>query len=117
MGMRRSGRVRVAESPRVARDQRLAFLVEQHDGEHLVVDQPAQELADALQQRIEIEDRGQLDGDLVQHRQGLRLARDARVEARILNRLRDARGGQGEQVQVLGAEVVRPARFRYPSRR
>ena len=36
----------------------------------------------------------------------LRLAGDARVEAGVLNGLRDARGGQREQVQVLGAEVV-----------
>ena len=42
------GRVRVAEAPGVARDERLAFLVEQHDGEHLVVDEAAQKLADAF---------------------------------------------------------------------
>ena len=36
------GRVRIAEAPCVARDQRLPLFVEQHDGEHLVVDEPAQ---------------------------------------------------------------------------
>ena len=34
--------------------------------------------------------------------EGLRLAGDARVEARVLDGLRDARCGEGEQVQVLG---------------
>ena len=106
MGMRRSGRVGVAEAPGVAGDERFAFLVEQHDGEHLVVDEAAQELADALQQGVEVEDGGQLDGDLVEHFEGLRLARDAGVEAGVLNGLGDARGGEGEHVQVLGAEVV-----------
>ena len=100
------GRMRIAEAPGIAGDERLAFVIEQHDGEHLVVDEAAQQLADALEQRIEIEDRSQLGGDFVQHCERLRLARDARVEARVLDSLGDARGGQREQVQVLGAKVV-----------
>ena len=58
--------MRVAEAPCVAGDERLAFFVEQHDGEHLVVDEAAQELADLGEQRIEIEDRGELGGDFVE---------------------------------------------------
>ena len=100
------GSVGVAEAPCVAGDQGLALLVEKHDGEHLVVDEAAQKLADAFQQRIEVEDRGQLDGNLVEHFKGLRLAGDAGIEAGVLNGLGDARGGQGEQVQMLGAEVA-----------
>ena len=38
------GRLRIAEAPGVARDERLAFFVEKHDGEHLVVDEAAEEL-------------------------------------------------------------------------
>ena len=104
------GRVRVAEPPGVARDQRFAFLVQQHDGEHLVVDQPPQQLPDSFQQRIQIQNRSQLHGNLVQHFQRLRLAGDARIEAGVLNRLRNARGGQGKHAQVFGAEDSRPAR-------
>ena len=105
------GRMRVAESPRIARDQRLAFFVEQHDREHLVVDQPPQQLADLLEQRIQIENRRQLHRNLVQHFEGLRLARDARIQSRVLNRLRDARSRHGEHVQVLVAEEIRLLAF------
>ena len=84
----------------------LAFFVEQHDGEHLVVDEAAEELADALEERIEVEDGGEFDGDFVEHFEGLRLAGDAGVEAGVLNGLGDARGGEGEHVQVLGMEVA-----------
>ncbi len=91
----------VAEAPGVAGDEGFAFLVEQHDGEHLVVDEAAQKLADALEQRIEIENGGQLDGDLIEHFEGLRLARDASVEASVLNRLCDARRGERKDVKML----------------
>ena len=104
--MRRGGSVGVAEAPGVAGDEGFALLVEQHDGEHLVVDEAAEELADALEKGIEIEDGGQLDGDLVEDGEGLGLAGDAGVEAGVLNGLGDAGGGEGEQVEVLGAEVV-----------
>ena len=72
----------------------------------MVVDQAPHELPNALEQSVEIEDRGQLAADLVHHRQRLRLPGHAGVEPRILDRLRDARGGHGEQLQVLGLEVV-----------
>ena len=98
--------MRIAEAPGVAGDERFALVIEQHDGEHLVVDEAAQQLADAFEQGIEIEDRGELSGDLVEHGEGLRLARDAGVEARVFDGLGDARGGEREQVQVLRAEVV-----------
>ena len=59
-----------------------------------------------LEQRIELENRSQFDGDLVKDFEGLRLARDACVESRVFNRLRDARCGQREQVKMLGLEEV-----------
>ena len=99
-------RLRRAEAPGVTRNQRLAFFVQQHDGKHLVVDQPAQQLSHPLQQRVQIQNRRQLRGDLVEHCECLRLAGDARIESRILNRLGDARGGQRKQAQVFGAEVI-----------
>ena len=101
-----NGRVDVAEAPGVARDEGFAFFIEQHDGEHLIVDEAAQELADALEQGIEIEDGGEFDGDLVEDFEGLRLAGDAGVEAGVLNGLRDARRGHGEHVKMLGAEEI-----------
>ena len=82
------------------------FVVEQHDTEHLVIDEAAQQVADLGQQRIEIEDRGEFGGDFVEHGQRLRLAGDARIKPRIFDGLRDARCGEGEQVQVLGTEIA-----------
>ncbi len=100
------GRLRVAEAPRIAGDERLAFLVEKHDGEHLVVDEAAEELTDLGEKRIEIEDRGELGGDFVENGEGLRLARDAGVEARVFDGLRDARAGKGEQMKMFRLEEV-----------
>jgi hypothetical protein len=50
------GRVRITEAPCVACHERLAFFIEQHDGKHLIVDEPAQQLTDALEQRIQLQD-------------------------------------------------------------
>ena len=72
----------------------------------VVSDEAAQELADALQEGVEIEDGGELDGDLVEDLEGLRLAGDAGVETGVLNGLGNARGSEGEHVKVLGAEEV-----------
>ncbi len=80
--------------------------VDEHDGEHLVVDEAAEELADAFEELVDVEDGGEFDGDLVEDFEGLGLAGDAGVEARVLDGLADARGGEGEQVQVLGTEVI-----------
>ncbi len=85
-----NGRVDVAEAPGVTGDQHVAFFIEQHDGEHLVIDEAAEELADALEERIELEDGGELDGDFIEDFESLRLAGDAGVEAGVFNGLRDA---------------------------
>ncbi len=100
------GCVRVAKAPGVAGDQGFALVIEKHDAEHLVIDEAAEKLADAGEERIEVEDRGELGRDFIQDGERLRLAGDAGVEAGVLNGLRNARGGEGEQMQVLGAEVV-----------
>ena len=78
----------LAEADGVVALQHLVFFVQQPDGEHVVVDQAAQQLPDPLEQRVEIENRGELAADLVHHRERLRLARDARIQARILDGLR-----------------------------
>ena len=98
--------VRVAEAPRVTGDEGLAFVVEQHDGEHLVVDEAAKKLADAFEQRVEIENGDKFDGDFVEDFEGLRLTGYAGVQAGILDGLSDAGGGEGEQMEVLGTEVA-----------
>ncbi len=51
-----------------------------------------------------IEDAGDLAGDLVEHGEGLGLAGDAGVEARVLDRDGHARGGEFEQALVLFGE-------------
>jgi len=95
-----------AESPAIAGDEGFTAVVEEHDGEHLVIDEAAEELTDTDEEGVEIEDGGELDGDFVQDLKGLRLAGDACVEAGVLDGLCDSGGGKGEDVEVLGAEVV-----------
>ena len=68
--MRRKGACAITESPGVACDERLAFVVEKHDGEHLVIDEAAEQLADLCEQRIEIEDGGEFCGDFVEDSEG-----------------------------------------------
>ena len=111
------GRLRVAEAPGIAGDERLAFLIEKHDGEHLVIDEAAEELADLRSSGIEVENGGELGGDLVENCERLCLARDARIEAGVFDGLGDAGGREREQVKMLGAEDSRPVRSRDPSRR
>ena len=75
----------VAEAPGVTRDERLAFLIEEHDGEHLIVDEAARVSPTRLEERTEIEDRGELDRDFVEDLEGLRLTSYAGVEAGVLD--------------------------------
>ena len=78
------------EPPCVAGDQRFTLLVQQHDGEHLVIDEAAQKLAHAFQQRAQFQNRCQFDGDLVEHLERLRLAGDTGVKPGVLDGLGDA---------------------------
>ena len=87
-------------------------LVPEQDGEHLEVDDAFEEMADAFEQVVEVEDAGDLAGDLVQNGEGLRLAGDAGVKAGILDGDGHARGDQFEQALVLGGEVSRMSRIR-----
>ena len=52
------GHAGVAEAPGVASDEAVAGRVDQHDGKHLIVDEAAEELADALKELVKIEDGG-----------------------------------------------------------
>jgi hypothetical protein len=90
--------------------QVLGPVAPQQDGEHLEVDDALEQQADAFEQVVEVEDAGDLAGDIVEHGKGLRLTRDAGVEARVLDRDGHARGGEFEQALVLGSEVARDAR-------
>jgi hypothetical protein len=65
-----------------------------------------EELADALQKRIEVEDGGELAADLVEDGEGLGLPRNAGVEAGVFDGLTDARGGELEKVQMFRLKVV-----------
>ncbi len=95
----------VAKPPGIARDERLAGFVQQHDGEHLVVNQPPKQLSYPLEQRPQFQNRSQFHGDFIQDFQRLRLPRDACIEPRIFNRLCNPRGCYGEYSLVLGPEV------------
>jgi len=94
------------EAPAIAGDEGFALVVEEHDGEHLVVDEAAEELTDTDEEGVEVKDGGEFDGYFVEDFKGLRLAGDAGVEAGVLNGLCDAGGGEGEDVEVFGPEVV-----------
>ena len=92
------------EAQREAVLQHAAAGIEQQDGEHLVVDDAGQQVGNALQQLIDIQDRGELAADLGEQRQLARLPRDARVQPRVLDADGDARGKQRQQPLVLFGE-------------
>ena len=73
----------------IADFEHLLALVQQQDAEHLVVDQPAQQLRDPFEQRIEVENRCDFARDLVEHGKRLRLAGDPGIETRIFDGLGD----------------------------
>src|SRR5205085_866977 len=82
----------------------LGALVPQQDGEHVVIDDALQQLADALKQIVQVQDACDLARDLVEHGQRLRLAGDAGVEASVLDGDRHARGNEFEQALMFGGE-------------
>src|ERR1035438_9949402 len=98
------GRVRIAEAPGIACDEYFSLLIKQHHRKHLVVDEPTQKLPYTLEKRVKFQDGSELNCDLVQHFEGLRLAGNARVEPGVLNSLGDARGREREQAKVFRAE-------------
>ena len=71
--------------------------IEQQNGKHLVVDDAGQQIGNALQQLIDVQDRGEFAADFGEQGQLPRLAGYARVEASVLDADRDAGGEQGEQ--------------------
>ncbi len=85
--------------------------IEQQDGEHLVVDDAGQQIGDALQQLVDIQNRGELAADLGQQRQLPRLPRHPRVQTGILDANRDAGGEQRQQALVLFGERSRLVGF------
>jgi hypothetical protein len=87
--------------------EHLIALVHQPHGEHLEIDDAAHQLAYALEQGIDVEDGGKLAADFVEHFECLRLARDAGVQAGVFDGLSDAGGGELQQPEVLGREVIR----------
>ncbi len=81
-------------------------LVPEEDGEHLEVDDALEELADAFEEIVEIEDGGDLARDLVEDGEGLGLAGDAGVEAGVLDGDGHAGGDEFEQSTMLVREVA-----------
>ena len=85
--------------------------IEQKNAEHLVVDQPLEQLCDALEQFVEIQNRSEFARNFIQQKQRAGLARDARVQARVLYAHRHARRDQRQQTLVLFGEVTLFARL------
>ena len=64
--------------------------VQQKNAEHLVIDQAAEQLGNAFEQFIHVQDGGEFARNLVQQNQGARLARRTGVQAGILDSHRHA---------------------------
>ncbi len=76
----------------------------EEDGKHLVVDDALEEEANALEEIIEVEDAGELAGDLVEDGESLGLAGDAGVEAGVFDGDGHAGGHELEEALVVGGE-------------
>src|ERR1019366_122811 len=85
--------------------QGFAVRIEQKNAEHLVVDQPLEQLCDALEQFVEIQNRSEFARNFIQQKQRAGLARDACVQASILYADCHARRDQRQQTLVLFGEV------------
>ena len=79
-------------------------LVPEEDGEHLEVDDAAEEGADALEQIVGVEDGGDFAGDVLEDGEGVGLALDAGVEAGVFDGIGHAGGDEFEQAAVVGGE-------------
>src|SRR6516164_7127652 len=80
--------------------------IEQQNTEHLIVDQSVQQFGDAFQELIEIENRGQLAGNLIQQYQGAGLAAGAGVETGVFDPHGHAGSDQRQQPFMFLGEVV-----------
>ena len=86
--------------------EHLLPLVHEQNAEHLVVDDPPQQFPNSLQQGIEIENRGDLAGNFIEHGKRLRLPGHPGVEACIFNCLGHAGGGQLQQSAVFRLKIA-----------
>src|SRR6185437_12938948 len=86
--------------------EQLRAVVPKQDAEHLEVDDALEQLADAFEQIVEIENAGDLAGDLIENGQRLRLTGDTRVQSRIFDGNGHAGGNQFEQPLMFGSEVA-----------
>ena len=84
----------------------LGAVVPEEDAEHLEVDDALEEVADALEEIVGVEDAGDLAGDVVEDAEGLGLAGDAGVEAGVLDGDGHAGGDELEEALVFGGEVA-----------
>ncbi len=84
--------------------QQLGTIVPQQDGEHVEVDDALEQSADAFEQIVEVQNAGDLAGDVIQDGERLGLAGDAGVESRVLDRDSHARGDQFEQALMIEGE-------------
>src|SRR5215472_1217426 len=92
--------------------QLLLAFVEQQDREHLVIDYLGQQIADALQQLVNIEDGRKVTADLVQQGQRVRLTNDSGVQPRVLNADSDARPDDRQEASVFFMKIAAFAGFK-----
>ena len=91
-------------------------LVEEQDAEHLVVDDALDHLGHALQQLVEVEDRGGLLADLVEGGQEARVPARLAVQGRVLDGDGQVAGQDeegGARLRVVGVRV-RPLDVEHP---
>jgi len=84
----------------------LGAIVPEEDAEHLEVDDALEEVGDAFEEIVGIEDAGDLAGDLVEDAEGLGLAGDAGVESGVLDGDGHAGGDEFEEALMLESEVA-----------
>src|SRR5258708_4457997 len=94
------------EAQRKPVDQLCPGLVEQKNGEPLLVDDLEQQVANTLQQLVNIQNRGKLAADLVEQRERVCLTDNPRLEARLFHAHGNARGHQRKHARVFILEVV-----------
>ena len=83
----------------------LGVVVPEEDAEHLEVDDALEEVGDALEEIVGVEDAGDLARDVVEDTERLGLAGDAGVEACVLDGDGHAGGDEFEQALMLECEV------------
>ena len=91
--------------------QLLSGRIQQQNAEHLVVNQPAQQFGNSLEQLIEVKNRRQLTSNFIEQQQRACLPGGSGVKPRVLYADGHARRNESEQLLVFFSEMIRLERF------